>query len=178
MAFTYFLILWSTAWSPSRLCESEERKQTELVGPAKGGRCSPQPIWPSQKAAALPCRCVGQRPSSQCWERSPRHPGMPKPLQPAGLLRSPQLWLPPERLGSSEAGGERWGQHTQHLCESQQFPAAMENACLAHRDCSAKEGMKHHAAHQPVPTSPADVPQGSAAEPEMGPTFHQCPTGT
>lgn len=46
MAFTYFLILWSTAWSPSRLCESEERKQTQLVSPAKCGHRSPSPAGP------------------------------------------------------------------------------------------------------------------------------------
>lgn len=148
--------------------------------------CQGRPLLPPAhlalaKAAALPCRCVGQWPSSHRWERSPRHPGMPKPPQPASPLpglRSPWLWLPPERLGSSEAGGERLGQHTQHLCESQQFPAPMENACLAHRSHSAKEGMKDHVAHQPVPTTPAHIPQGSAAEPKMGPTSHQCPTGT
>lgn len=151
-------------------------------------------------AAKLPG--LGEEPEASRGRRSLSVQPIPcQACGPHGFGCQAGLWLPLERPGSSKtvAGGERLGQHTQHLFGSQQLPATMENASLALTGAvSTKEGMKHHVAriHQPIPATPAHIPtargqarrqrparvpsspQGSRAEPKMGATSHRCPTGT
>lgn len=70
MAFTYFLILWSTAWSPSRLCKGKDRKQAALAGTAKHGHSSPSPAAPGGGCSAL----------QMCWAAA-KLPGLGKELE-------------------------------------------------------------------------------------------------
>lgn len=93
MAFTYFLILWSTAWSPSRLCESKGTNPRQRCR-GRGAAASPRPAGHTGllgRVPALPHRCAGQQPSSRgqeleapgpvqerCWGcRSPAVPTVP-----------------------------------------------------------------------------------------------------
>jgi len=122
MAFTYFLILWSTAWSPSRLCEREEKNHT----PGAREPCQARPPLPPPSQPAgwrLLCHAA-LRGSGRAPGAGPGAGGIPgtlEPQRPAGPLpgpRSPTALLPGRALGrpgSSErvAGGERLGQRAQ-----------------------------------------------------------------
>lgn len=192
MAFTYFLILWSTAWSPSRLCESEERKQTELVSPAKRRRRSPQPSWPLEKAAALPCRCAGQRPSSRGWERSRRHPrdtgvsspSPARPVVPAALAARPGFGCP--RRGGFEQEGSRGARGSARIPAASSnhgkcLPASLRGSFNQGRDKASRStntpARPRHPTTHPHSAGPGQRPlrvpsssQGSTAEPKTGPT--------
>lgn len=88
MAFTYFLILWSTAWSPSRLCNSEERKQMELISQAR--LPLPQPSWPleSLQLCCADVWCGIQ--ALRAGKGAGGILGMLEPQRPVGPL--PGLW--------------------------------------------------------------------------------------
>lgn len=139
MAFTYFLILWSMAWSPSRLCESKERKQTELVSPAKHGRRSPQPSWPLEGRLLCHADVRGSGQAPRAGRGAGGIPGTPEPQRPVGPLpglSSPRLWLPgralaaPREAGFEQDGSRRW--EAQPACPASLWiPAASSN----HRKC-------------------------------------------
>lgn len=151
MAFTYFLILWSTAWSPSRLCESKERKQMELISQAR--LPLPQPSWPLERLqlccadvwggiqAPRPGKGAGGIPGATASSQSPARTVVPVAVLPGRALAG----LREEGLSKTVAGGER-------LFGSQQLLLTTENASLALAGTvSTKEGLKHPVAHQPIP---------------------------
>lgn len=161
MAFTYFLILWSTAWSPSRLCNSKERKQMELISQAR--LPLPQPSWLLERlrlccadvwggiqapragkgAGGILGMLEPQRPGSQ----SPAKAVVPMALLPGRALAGHRE----EGLSKTVGGGER-------LFGSQQLLLTMENAPLALAGTvSTKERLKHHGAHHPIPMAQNQV---------------------
>lgn len=92
MAFTYFLILWSTAWSPSRLWDSKERKQTELIRQAR--LPLPQPSWPSERLQLCSADVWGGIQAPRAGKGAGGILGMLQPQRPARAV----LPVAPERV--------------------------------------------------------------------------------
>lgn len=106
MAFTYFLILWSTAWSPSRLCESKGTNPRQRCR-GRGAAASPPPPcwphrapWPGACSATQMCGAAAKLPGTGAGSTRPHAGavlGMPQPRGPHGPDRPGEVT--PERGG-------------------------------------------------------------------------------